>query len=340
MYRLKLKRDDHTKLNILSCNVNLGGSDVIDTASKPLHDVTKSLPAILLPKSQQVEQLSKTNHSINKLPCVTPAMKVGLRHGLQPGLRHGEACPAELATLPDGENLTEPSVINVCSNENQHHVELKDKEQTQKQHSEEHDDKEHDDKEHDDKEHNDKENNDKEDIRKLKRKQQKQQKKKIQHDIKKEPPELAIKTCDMASDALDKGDNKRALLLFREAYLLLPEPRHTWEQACFILSSMSDIYMDMREWNLALNAARKAEKCPDIHDQPRSKLYVSRQIGIASFELGDLKTAREELAKVIIACGNELFEDDDPKYYNYVSKRIITYQNEEQINNKQGFINI
>ena len=106
-----------------------------------------------------------------------------------------------------------------------------------------------------------------------------------------------------------------AVLRFTTALRLLPRPQDRWQITPRLLASIIDICFEKGDLESARHAALAALDCPDVGDNPALRL----KLGEIYFEEGDLDAARTEFAFAVERGGREVFEDEDPKYWEFAS---------------------
>jgi tetratricopeptide (TPR) repeat protein len=120
---------------------------------------------------------------------------------------------------------------------------------------------------------------------------------------------------------LEKGDEnvatqqyEEALKFYRAAVELVPEPFTDQEVSTEILTAIGDVYFLMGEYDKAQRAFADVMLCPGA---PANE-YIRLRRGQIAYELGDLKTAKKELACAYMNGGKEVFEDEDSKYFKLI----------------------
>ncbi len=108
----------------------------------------------------------------------------------------------------------------------------------------------------------------------------------------------------------DAGDYDRALGLFGQAWELLPEPKHDWEDATTVLGAIGDVSLLKGDYAAARDALQASLECPDGLGNP----FLHLRLGQALFELGEQDRAAEELMRAYMGGGDDIYEGDDPKY--------------------------
>lgn len=108
----------------------------------------------------------------------------------------------------------------------------------------------------------------------------------------------------------DNKNYKTALRLFYQAWLLIPKPQSSLDQAGWILTAIGDTYFRLEQYQQGKEALSSALHCVGIDDNP----FVHLRLGQCLYELGDHGSARQELNHAYSAGGEKLFLDESPKY--------------------------
>lgn len=138
-------------------------------------------------------------------------------------------------------------------------------------------------------------------------------------------PALNDETYDAIQDLCAQGDElaekskfAQALKKYEAAWDLLPEPKTQWEAATWILGALGDACFLGGDFAAGRDKLALAMKCPDAIGNP----FLHLRLGQCQFELGNLDHAADELARAYMAEGNDIFEDADPKYLDFLKTRL------------------
>ncbi|MFI4876398.1 MAG: tol-pal system YbgF family protein [Blastopirellula sp. JB062] len=112
----------------------------------------------------------------------------------------------------------------------------------------------------------------------------------------------------------DAGDYEGAAEKFDAAWQLLPEPKTEWESALWLLAAKADSHFVRQQYAEAIAALTRAAMCPEGLGNP----FLHLRLGQAHFEMGDQARAGNELTMAYMAAGSDIFEDEDPKYFDYL----------------------
>ena len=106
---------------------------------------------------------------------------------------------------------------------------------------------------------------------------------------------LPSDVCMLIDNLCQKGDqfaqvdqHDDALDQYEAAWQLLPEPKHQWPAATWILMAVGDVYFEMRQYSAASDALREAVDCPEGETNP----FILLRLGQSLFEIGELDPAQ------------------------------------------------
>jgi len=117
---------------------------------------------------------------------------------------------------------------------------------------------------------------------------------------------------------VDKGQYAEAVAKFAAALDCLPRPCEEWDASTQILGCMGDAYFLAGEFAKAAKTLDHAMQCPDAI----GNTFLHLRLGQSYFEVGNKKRAVDELTFAYEEGGLEMFDDDDPKYFNWLKTQI------------------
>ena len=123
---------------------------------------------------------------------------------------------------------------------------------------------------------------------------------------------------DEGDEFLNADDFARAADLYRQAIALIPEPKHDHDVALDAYTALGEAHFFAGEYPQALDALHQALKCPGGVENP----LVHFRLGQAYYDSGDLDRAAQELTIAYGIEGEEIFEDEDDKYLDFLKTRI------------------
>lgn len=116
----------------------------------------------------------------------------------------------------------------------------------------------------------------------------------------------------------ENGDYPRALAAYWQAFDLIPEPKTDWEATTWVLAAIGDANFLGNDFQAGLDNLSNAMHCPGAIGNP----FLHLRLGQCQFELGNLDRAADELTRAYAVAGEEIFEEDDPKYFAFLKTRI------------------
>lgn len=124
--------------------------------------------------------------------------------------------------------------------------------------------------------------------------------------------------CRAADDYVAEGNNDEAYRKYKEALDIIPEPKTAYETATWIFVSIGDLYFKTGRYDLAKDFFYEAKECPNGVSNP----YVLFRLGQSLVETNDEKDAKEFLLRAYMLVGDDIFWDEDEKYYNVIKEMI------------------
>jgi len=117
---------------------------------------------------------------------------------------------------------------------------------------------------------------------------------------------------------VDEDDYVSALDKFEDALDLIPNPKSSWEEALWIYASIGDMQVFTEDYESAAENFFNALNCPDAQENS----FLHLRLGQALFELDDKEKALDHLIKAYEIDGEEIFDDEDHKYYEYLKANM------------------
>lgn len=118
---------------------------------------------------------------------------------------------------------------------------------------------------------------------------------------------------------VEDGKYAQALEQYHEALALLPPPMPQWEAATWLLTALGETYFFNRQYEQARQVLQAALQCPDGLGNP----LIHLRLGQVQFELGNMDRAQDELVRAYMGGDDEIFEDEEPKYFDLVKTSIV-----------------
>ncbi len=117
---------------------------------------------------------------------------------------------------------------------------------------------------------------------------------------------------EMGNLLVDSRSYDKAISFFNDALALLPLPIQQWEAGTWLYTAIGEAYYFKGDYENAKNNLYNALNCAGSKDSA----FTYLRLGQSLFEFGDLVGAKENLLKAYMLEGNEIFDDEDEKYFN------------------------
>lgn len=124
--------------------------------------------------------------------------------------------------------------------------------------------------------------------------------------------------CGLGDEYAADGNYSAALKEYWRAFDLVPEPKTSWDTTTWILAAIGDSNFLGRDFQAGVDNLSSAMHCPGAIGNP----FIHLRLGQCQFELGNLERAADELTRAYAIEGEEIFEEDDPKYFEFLKTRI------------------
>lgn len=126
------------------------------------------------------------------------------------------------------------------------------------------------------------------------------------------------KNCHMGDEEVEKGNLSEAVGHYKKAWELLPEPQAKWNASTWILAAIGDVRYQMGEYEKTITALEYAIHCPDGLGNP----FIHLRLGQSYFEKGQLDKAADELARAYMGAGEDIFSEQEAKYFDFLKTKI------------------
>lgn len=126
-------------------------------------------------------------------------------------------------------------------------------------------------------------------------------------------------SCRIGDEFAEKGGLARALKEYGKAYDLIPEPKTNWEATTRVLTAIGDVNFLRGDYKAAKANLSDAMHCPNAIGNP----FIHMRLGQSCFELNELDRAADEMTRAYAVEGEEIFSEDDPKYFEFLKTRIV-----------------
>ena len=138
--------------------------------------------------------------------------------------------------------------------------------------------------------------------------------------------ELDDETYEMVKRYSSEGDElaeaeryREAIETYNRAWRLLPEPKSEWNAATWLLAAIADAAFLGGYYGSAREALDYVVYCPDALGNP----FLHLRRGQVLFEQDEMDGAADELMRAFMGGGADLFENESPKYLDFLRTRAV-----------------
>ena len=124
--------------------------------------------------------------------------------------------------------------------------------------------------------------------------------------------------CHRGDRLVESGNYARAIQEYEKALSLIPEPRYDYAQSVSVYLVIGNAHFLGGQFEKALNATMEAIKSVDGLENP----FLHLRLGQSYYEMGLADNAAQHLTLAYAAEGEEIFMEDDPKYFNFLKTKI------------------
>ena len=124
--------------------------------------------------------------------------------------------------------------------------------------------------------------------------------------------------CEQGDDLTDSEQYEDAIEKYTQALNLIPEPKYYYEASTWVYTAIGDALFYLENYNQALNMFQEALKCPNGIGNP----FILVRIGECFFETDSLDNAKNYLLQAYMVEGEEIFENEDEKYFEVIRDLI------------------
>lgn len=110
----------------------------------------------------------------------------------------------------------------------------------------------------------------------------------------------------------------RALRRYQAALELVPDPKTDWEASTWLYTSIADTHFSRAELAEAKANYYNALNCPE----GMGNAYIHFGLGQVLYELEEHKKSRDSLLRAYMLAGEDIFEEEDPKYYQSIEELV------------------
>lgn len=113
---------------------------------------------------------------------------------------------------------------------------------------------------------------------------------------------------------------ENAILVWKRALDFIPKPQHTFAESLWLESSIGDAYFMQKKYDEARFHFNNA--MDNIEEIALKNPFILLRTGQLHFEAGTFDEAKEFLLRAYMLEGEEIFEDSDGKYFEFLKENV------------------
>jgi tetratricopeptide (TPR) repeat protein len=130
--------------------------------------------------------------------------------------------------------------------------------------------------------------------------------------------EKITRLAEQGDQYIEDDDYDKAVEVYQQAIRLLPSPITEWEAATWLYSGIGDAYYFADNNEKSHDAFQQALKSPGGLGNP----FIYLRLGQTAFDMGKNELAKDYLMRAYMLDGNTIFEDTNPKYFDFIKPYI------------------
>ncbi len=125
--------------------------------------------------------------------------------------------------------------------------------------------------------------------------------------------------CAEGDTLAEREEYVAAIAKYKAAFVLIPEPWYIYEASDWVLAAIGDALFFMKRYEQAQQVFNDAvTHCAEARTNP----FFCMRLGQVYLELGNEQQAENWLAGAVMLKGKKMFDDEDPKYWQFISSRM------------------
>lgn len=124
--------------------------------------------------------------------------------------------------------------------------------------------------------------------------------------------------CEEGDDLAELEKYDEAIEKYKEALYLIPRPVENWDASTWVLAAIGDAMFLEGDFLAAAQPLRDVMYCPGAVGNP----FIRLRRGQVAFEKGNLAVAEKEFAEAYRLEGEEIFRDEESKYWEFLREKL------------------
>lgn len=125
---------------------------------------------------------------------------------------------------------------------------------------------------------------------------------------------------EQGNEYFEQGEYDRALELWQQALSLIPHPQQIYAESQWLETSIGDVYFLLDKFELALACFQNARS--NIEANAYENPFILLRLGQCFLENKQLEEAKEYLLRAYMLDGEDIFENDDEKYFAFLKENV------------------
>jgi tetratricopeptide (TPR) repeat protein len=123
---------------------------------------------------------------------------------------------------------------------------------------------------------------------------------------------------EKGNQAMEEGTPEEAITFWEKALALLSEPHAISPEAKWLHAALGEAWRETENLENALSSFQSAAAC----DDGKADAFVQLGLGMSLLDLDRPEEATEPLLRAFMLAGEDIFEDEDPKYRLHLSDHV------------------
>ena len=141
------------------------------------------------------------------------------------------------------------------------------------------------------------------------------------------PQELTDEICEQievlseeGNDYAENEDYNEAIIVWKQALALIPDPQNSYSESQWLEASIGDAYFLLGDFQKALEHFWNAKS--NIEENGYENPFIMLRLGQTLLENQEEEEAKEYLLRAYMLEGEEIFEEDDEKYFDFLKQNV------------------
>ncbi len=125
---------------------------------------------------------------------------------------------------------------------------------------------------------------------------------------------------EQGNDFFDKDEFKQAIEIWQQALSLIPNNHNLYAESQWLYTSIGDAFFYLDDYERALISFKKAKE--NIESNAYINPFIMLRLGQCYLENKQTEDATEYLLRAFMIEGEDIFEDEDEKYFNFLKENV------------------